>query len=62
MAWILEVPAYFVSALNAWKWPWIAELVAAIALAVIFMRFKPWTVSPFQQGYPVITPLSSLRM
>jgi hypothetical protein len=50
MAWILQVPAYFVSALTAWKWPWIAELVAVIVLAVIFMRFKPWTVSPFQRG------------
>jgi len=49
----LTVPAYLVSAAVAWKWPWIAETVASLSLAVILMRFHPWIVSPFQRGLAV---------
>lgn len=50
VAFLIEAPAYLVSAVTAWKWPWIAESVAALTLAVIFARFNPWTISPFQKG------------
>jgi hypothetical protein len=50
VAYLLEGPAYLASAATAWKWPWIAESVAVLTLVVIFARFNPWTVSPFQRG------------
>jgi hypothetical protein len=46
---LMEVPAYLASAATAWKWPWIAETVAVLTLVVIFARFNPWTISPFQR-------------
>lgn len=46
---LMEGPAYLASAATAWKWPWIAESVAGLTLAVIFARFNPWTISPFQR-------------
>ena len=47
---LMEPPAFPVSAVTAWKWPWIAESVAVITLAVILARFNPWTTSPFQRA------------
>jgi len=47
---LLEGPAYLVSAATAWTWPWIAEIVGLLSLAVILMRFNPWIASPFQRG------------
>jgi hypothetical protein len=46
---LIEVPVYFASAVTAWKWPWVAESVALLTLAVVFARFNPWTISPFQR-------------
>ena len=46
---LMEVPAYLASAATAWKWPWIAESFAGLTLVVIFARFNPWTISPFQR-------------
>jgi hypothetical protein len=46
---LVEVPVYLTSAVTAWKWPWIAESVAGLTLVVIFARFNPWTISPFQR-------------
>jgi hypothetical protein len=43
-------PAYLISTVTAWKWPWIAESVALLTLAMIFARFHPWEISPFQRG------------
>ena len=50
---LLEGPAYLISAITAWKWPWIAESVSLLTLAVIFARFHPWMISPFQRGLSV---------
>lgn len=50
VAFLMEAPAYLVSAATAWKWPWVAELVAILNLIVIFARFNPWTISPFRRG------------
>ena len=50
---LLSVPAYLVSAVVAWKYPWIAETVALLFLAVILMRFHPWIISPFRRGLAV---------
>jgi hypothetical protein len=47
---LVEGPLYLASAATAWKWPWVAESVAVFTLVVIFARFNPWTVSPFQRG------------
>jgi hypothetical protein len=46
---LILAPAFLVSAATAWKWPWIAELVAGLTLVAIFSRLIPWTVSPFQR-------------
>ena len=49
IAHLMEVPAYFVSAVTAWKWPWVAESAAGLTLIVILANFNPWTISPFQR-------------
>jgi hypothetical protein len=49
VAFLLEGPAYFASAVTAWKWPWVAETIASLTLIVILARFNPWTISPFQK-------------
>jgi hypothetical protein len=46
---LVLAPAYLISAATAWKWPWGAASVAGLTLIVIFTRFVPWTVSPFQK-------------
>jgi hypothetical protein len=50
VAGLLEAPAFLASAVTAWKWPWIAESVAVLTLAVIFARFNPFTINPFQKA------------
>jgi hypothetical protein len=50
---LLEGPAYLISAATAWKWPWVAESVSLLTLVVIFARFNPWTINPFQRGLSV---------
>jgi hypothetical protein len=50
VAFLMEPPAYLASAATAWKWPWVAESVAMLTLIVIFARFPPWAISPFQRG------------
>jgi hypothetical protein len=47
---LLGGPVYLLSAILAFRWPWIAELVSILTLAVIFARFHPWEMSPFQRG------------
>jgi hypothetical protein len=49
VAGLMEAPAYLASAATAW-WPWVVESVAGLTLVVIFARFNPWTISPFQRG------------
>jgi hypothetical protein len=46
---LVEVPAYFASAVTTWKWPWFAESVAVLTLAVILAWFNPWTIGPLLQ-------------
>jgi hypothetical protein len=50
VAGILEGPMFLASVATAWRWPWVVELVALLTLVVIFARFNPWTISPFQKG------------
>jgi hypothetical protein len=47
---LLEGPLYLISAVVALRRSWIAELMAVTTLTVIFARFHPWAVSPFQRG------------
>lgn len=46
---LIEAPAYLVSAATAWKWPFIAELIAGVNLVVILIWFHPWTAGPLLQ-------------
>lgn len=50
---LLEGPAYLISAATVWKWPWIAESVSLLTLAAIFAKFHPWTISQFPIGLSV---------
>jgi hypothetical protein len=53
LAGLIQAPAYLASAATVWRWPWVAETVAALTLVVIFARFHPWIISPFQRGLSV---------
>jgi hypothetical protein len=53
VAGLIQAPAYLASAATAWRWPWVAETVAALTLVVILTRFHPWVISPFQRGLSV---------
>jgi hypothetical protein len=46
---LMQAPAYFASAVTAWKWPWVAELVAGLTLIAIFTKIIPPPVFPYQR-------------
>jgi hypothetical protein len=48
---LFEGPAYLLSALTAWKWPWIGEGVSILTLIVIFASFSQLTISPVQKAF-----------
>ena len=48
---LFEGPAYLLSALTAWKWPWIGESVSILTLIVIFASYSRLTISPVQNAF-----------
>jgi hypothetical protein len=47
---LVQAPAYLVSALTAWKWPWLAEFIAGLTLAAILTKIIPPPIFPYK-GY-----------
>jgi hypothetical protein len=45
----MQAPAYLVSAATAWKWPLVAESVAALTLIAIFTKIIPPPVFPYER-------------
>lgn len=46
---LVQAPAYLASALTAWKWPWVAECIAALTLIAIFTKLLPPPTFPYQR-------------
>jgi len=45
---LVQAPVYLASAATAWKWPWVAELVAGLTLIAIFTKIIPPPVFPYE--------------
>jgi hypothetical protein len=46
---LVQAPAYLASALTAWKWPWVAECVAALTFIAIVTKLIPPPTPPYQR-------------
>ncbi len=46
---LVQAPAYLVSALAAWKWPWLAEFVAGLSLVAILTKIIPPPIFPYER-------------
>ena len=46
---LVQAPAYLVSALTAWKWPWLAECAAGLTLIAIFTKVIPPPIFPYER-------------
>lgn len=46
---LVQAPAYLVSALTAWKWPWLAEFFAGLTLVAILTKIIPPPIFPYER-------------
>ena len=51
VAFLLEGPAYLISAVAVWRRPWIAEVVSVLTVIVILASFGPLTTGSIQKGF-----------